>query len=139
MKLGKILDEAKKANKSSPSGESKNSSFVSDKVFNELGERLKSTPQIVKQVKAVILWNVKGKSSSKHWTVDLKNGNGFVKEGKHGKPDVTITIGDQDYVNLVLGKLNPQQAFMSGKLKLKGNMSVAMKLDKVIGAQRSKL
>ena len=69
----------------------------------------------------------------------MKNGAGFVKEGEHGKADVTITISDSDYVDLVSGKLNPQQAFMGGKLKLKGNMQVAMKLDKVIGKKKANL
>ncbi|PAA69637.1 hypothetical protein BOX15_Mlig019370g1 [Macrostomum lignano] len=45
-----------------------------------------------------------------------------------GKADVTITISDQDLVQLMLGKLNPQQAFFSGKLKMQGNMGLAMKL-----------
>ena len=36
-------------------------------------------------------------------------------------------------MNIVAGKMNPQMAFMSGKLKIKGDMGLAMKLQKVIG------
>ena len=34
---------------------------------------------------------------------------------------------DDDFVQLALGKLNPQTAFMKGKMKIKGNMKAALK------------
>ena len=76
------------------------------------------------------------------WVVDLKNGSGSVKPGKAAKADLTLTVSDDDFVALAEGKLNPQQAFMRGKLKLKGNMGLAMKLGTVIqaaGKGKSKL
>jgi len=68
----------------------------------------------------------------KSWTVDLKNGNGSVKQGKaEGKPDCTITIKGEDLVAMATGKLNGQTAFMQGKLKIGGNMAFAMKLGQI--------
>jgi 3-hydroxyacyl-CoA dehydrogenase/3a,7a,12a-trihydroxy-5b-cholest-24-enoyl-CoA hydratase len=61
------------------------------------------------------------------WTVDLKNGSGSIKNGKEGKADATFALVDQDAVDLFDGKLNPQTAFMQGKMKIKGNMQAAMK------------
>ncbi len=61
------------------------------------------------------------------WTVDLKNGNGSIQDGKQGKADATFALLDNDAVDLFSGKLNPQTAFMQGKLKIKGNMQAAMK------------
>ena len=61
------------------------------------------------------------------WTVDLKNGNGSIAEGKQGKADATFALVDNDAVDLFSGKLNPQTAFMQGKLKIKGNMQAALK------------
>ena len=61
------------------------------------------------------------------WTIDLKNGNGSIKEGKEGKADATFSMLDNDAADLFSGKLNPQNAFMQGKLKIKGNMQAALK------------
>ena len=55
-----------------------------------------------------------------------------------GKADCIINLGDDTFADLADGKLNGQKAFMSGKLKVKGNIMLATKLDAVLKAQKSK-
>ena len=65
------------------------------------------------------------------WVVDLKN-EAKVSEGASDAAECTITVAAQDFLDINNGKLNGQVAFMSGKLKIKGDMSKAMKLQQVL-------
>lgn len=95
--------------------------FQSVLVFNEISKRLDASK--VNKVGKKFLFNIKSDDGKeqKSWLVDLTSGSGSVKEGSDSdKADCTITIKDSDFVKLTLGKLNPQSAFMTGKLKVKG-------------------
>ena len=91
---------------------------------------------IVKKAKAVIKFVIK-EDAENPWILDLKTGNGKVEQGD-GKADVTFTMADADFVAMSEGKLDGQSAFMSGKLKLKGNMAIAMRLSSVLGSAGSR-
>ena len=86
------------------------------------------------KVKGTYLFAVKTKAGKDaFWTIDLKNGTGSVASGKTlDKTDCTLTLGEEDLVLLLTGKLNAQQAFMKGKLKIAGNMGVATKLSELM-------
>jgi putative sterol carrier protein len=43
-----------------------------------------------------------------------------------------VAATDADFLAIVNGKLNPQMAFMSGKLKVQGDMGLAMKLQQLL-------
>jgi len=80
--------------------------------------------------------NTEGKEES--WTIDLKK-EGKVYLGKaKPKADVTIILNDDVFVQLAEGKLDGQKAFMTGKLKTKGNMMLAIKLDGVLKTAKAK-
>lgn len=61
------------------------------------------------------------------YEIDLKNGQGSTKKGKPAAADATFTMTDEDFEAVCMGKLNPQIAFMQGKMKIKGNMAKASK------------
>uniref|UniRef100_A0A8C2Z9N2 Hydroxysteroid (17-beta) dehydrogenase 4 n=1 Tax=Cyclopterus lumpus TaxID=8103 RepID=A0A8C2Z9N2_CYCLU len=107
----------------------------SELVFAEIGRRINdSGSELVKKVNAVFAWEItKDGKSAAEWTVDLKNGSGSLRRGApSGKADVTLTVSDEDFVEVVQGRLNPQKAFFSGKLKVRGNIMLSQKLEVIL-------
>jgi len=64
------------------------------------------------------------------WKVDVDDGTVTVAEGA-GDADVTISTSQETFEKIVAGELNPTSAYMTGKLKIKGDMGAAMKLQKL--------
>jgi putative sterol carrier protein len=62
--------------------------------------------------------------------IDGKNGNTVTNDD--GAADCTLKVSLSDFVDMVEGRLNGMNAFMSGKLKVEGDMSIAMKLQSII-------
>ncbi len=62
------------------------------------------------------------------WHAVIKDGACSVKEGAVTDPNLTLQMGAQDWLDMTTGKQSGQMLFMSGKLKLKGDMGLAMKL-----------
>uniref|UniRef100_A0A7N6AQT0 Hydroxysteroid (17-beta) dehydrogenase 4 n=1 Tax=Anabas testudineus TaxID=64144 RepID=A0A7N6AQT0_ANATE len=107
----------------------------SELVFAEIGRRIKDLgSEMVKKVNAVFGWEItKDGRPAAQWTIDLKNGSGSLHKGSYsGKVDVTFTVSDEDFMEVVQGKLNPQKAFFSGKLKVRGNIMLSQKLEVIL-------
>ena len=64
------------------------------------------------------------------WTVRVADGSVTVDEGDTGG-DCTISTSAETFEKVVKGEQNPTAAYMSGKLKIKGDMGAAMKLQKL--------
>jgi putative sterol carrier protein len=65
------------------------------------------------------------------WTVDVQDGKVDVEQDGDAEPDVTIATSEETFQKLVSGEQNPTTAYMTGKLKIKGDMGAAMKLQKL--------
>lgn len=93
--------------------------------------RLKEKPELVEKINSSYKFLVSGDAGGT-WFVDLTTpGGAITQEDKEAK--CTVTITDENLVAIVNGKLNAQMAFMSGKLKVAGDMALAMKLTALFG------
>jgi putative sterol carrier protein len=89
-------------------------------------------PAKMKGVTAVYQFDLSGDNGGVfHAVVD--DGKANVIEGAHDSPNITISMTAEDFDSMLEGKLNATSAFMAGKLKVKGDMSLAMKLQSLLG------
>jgi putative sterol carrier protein len=93
--------------------------------FEEMPRRFR--PDKASGVNATIQYDIGGDQGGT-WHAVIKDSTCSVNPGAAASPNLTLTMSAQDWLDMVSGKLSGQMAFMSGKLKLKGDMGLAMKI-----------
>ncbi|XP_065657903.1 sterol carrier protein 2 isoform X3 [Hydra vulgaris] len=109
------------------------STFKSDVIFKEIEKRFScEADSMKKEFNAVYCFELQKEENVGVWTIDLKTA-AVIYRGKNCelKADCTIKMTDEDCFKMMIGQLNPQTAFLQGKLKISGNMAMAMKLQKL--------
>ena len=85
-------------------------------------------PEKAQGVNSVIHFKFTGTEAG-DWNAIIKDGKVAVAQGApEDKPNMTLTADSQDYVKIFTGELDGMQAFMQGKIKLAGDLNLAMKL-----------
>lgn len=84
-------------------------------------------PEKAAGLDAVIQFKFTGAEAG-DWYAVIKDGKVEVSKGEHASPKMTLTADSADYVKIFTGELDGMQAFMQGKLKLAGDLNLAMKL-----------
>lgn len=84
-------------------------------------------PNTAKGLSATIQFNLTGESGGRWW-LRIRDGRAEAGEGTAANPNVTILMDATEWVDMVLGRLNHQMAFMDGRLQISGDTALAMKL-----------
>ena len=84
-------------------------------------------PDKAQGVDAIIQFKFTGAEPGE-WVAAIKDGKVDVSRGTAPSPRMTLTADSSDYVKIFTGELDGMQAFMQGKLKLAGDLNLAMKL-----------
>lgn len=106
--------------------------MTAEQIFNEkIAQKLSANADKVKTIKAIYQFELMGDAPSS-WTIDLTKDKDFVSSGANAQANCTVTIKLQDLSDIIEKKLNPQMAFMTGKLKVKGDMGLALKLGSIL-------
>ncbi|NWS42165.1 HSDL2 protein, partial [Probosciger aterrimus] len=97
------------------------------------------TEEYVRTTQGVFQFELSGDEGGT-WYIDLKTKGGSAGSGNPPlKADVVMSMSSTDFVKMFTGKLKPTLAFMTGKLRIKGNMALAIKLEKMLTQLSSKL
>lgn len=97
--------------------------------FEGLAVKLNAKPEIIAGMNCAYQFRV----ADAAWNVRLADGKASVAEEEAPSPNCTITMAEADFLDLLSGKLNGQMAFLTGKLKVVGDMGLALKLGSFIG------
>ena len=84
-------------------------------------------PEKAQGVDAVVQFKFTGAEAGE-WVAAIKEGKVDVSRGTHPSPRMTLTADSSDYLKNFIGELDGMQAFMQGKIKLAGDLNLAMKL-----------
>ncbi|KAN0093038.1 SCP2 sterol-binding domain containing protein [Tylopilus felleus] len=120
--------------------------FRSADILDELSKhfgRLPDAERAAQVKKTAAIFEIRVKNADKQeavFTIDLKD-QGSIYAGPvraPGKPGVVLIMSDDTFADIASGKMDGQKAFMTGKLKSKGNLMLATKLGAVLGATKAK-
>jgi len=84
-------------------------------------------PERIEGMSNTYVFDIEGAGA---WTVAIADGAIEVTEGI-GDGDCTFSASEESFARIVAGEQNPTTAYMTGKLKIKGDMGAAMKLQKI--------
>jgi putative sterol carrier protein len=66
------------------------------------------------------------------WSVRVGEGSLTVEQGLAADADVTVTASAADWMAIVEGRMDPQLAYLTKKLRVSGNLQLALRLREVV-------
>lgn len=92
---------------------------------------LKSDPTKVQGITGIFLFDLSGEGGGKY-AVGIKDGVISMEDPAKVTPNVTLAMAAQDLIAMANGQLNPVSAFMQGKIRISGDMALAMRMQSIL-------
>jgi putative sterol carrier protein len=92
-------------------------------------------PERAEGMDATVQFDLKGDQGGE-WVVTIENNSCQVEQGTTVDPSLTFSAQAQDALDVLSGKMDPMGAFMRGKLRLSGDMGLAMRLAKLFDVKK---
>lgn len=102
-----------------------------EKIWIEIDRIANENPDLIKELNATYLFDINGEESGKYG-LKFIDGTAEVLQGNKQDVDCTLSMNVDNFKKLLLGNLNATTAFMTGRLKVKGNIGLALKLENVL-------
>src|SRR5690349_7683989 len=100
-----------------------------DDVLNSMPARFQ--PENCRDLKGRIYWIVDQGSNKRHFVVHVDSGTFKIEPGESDSWDLKLEASEETYVRLSSNSLSGMVAMLSGRLKVRGNMLLAAKLDRI--------
>jgi putative sterol carrier protein len=107
----------------------KNSSV--EEIFQEIEKVLNANPEPIKGREIVYQFDLSGDDAGSY-QLQIADGKAKVEKGTPVEAACALQMSDSNFRQFLLGNLNGTAAFMTGKLKIKGNIGEAMKLENML-------
>jgi putative sterol carrier protein len=101
-------------------------------IEQKIPAKVKAAPEVGQAINGPVAFDLSGEGGGQ-WTIDLSTAEAPVTEGVADNAKVTLLMTATDFASMIHGELDAQKAFLTGQLKVKGDMGAALKLGKLIG------
>ena len=81
-------------------------------------------PEKAEGLDVVVQFNFTGKEAG-DWFATIRDGKCTIEQGVHSSPTMTLTANSDEYIKVVTGELNGMQAYLQGKIKVAGDLTLA--------------
>ncbi|MFD1032872.1 SCP2 sterol-binding domain-containing protein [Metaplanococcus flavidus] len=96
--------------------------------MKQIEKEINSNPEPISGMDTVYQFEIDGET----YQMELKDGNAKVLENAEADPNCTLIMSANNFHKFLAGKLNGMTAFMTGKLKIQGDMTKALKLENIV-------
>ena len=87
-------------------------------------------PEKAGDLQATIQIKLSGEGAS-DWAIKIAEGTIAVNEGEADSPEMTLYMDAADYIALIRGEANPMSLFAAGRVRLEGDMGLALKFQQM--------
>ena len=101
-------------------------------IWKEIAVQADEHPEHFQGITATYVVTVKTKEGEENNTLIINDGTYEIKEDAADNADCTLSLNENNFKKLLQGNLNTTTAFMTGKLKVKGNIGLALKLEQTL-------
>ncbi|MBM4324077.1 MAG: SCP2 sterol-binding domain-containing protein [Deltaproteobacteria bacterium] len=105
--------------------------MTTKEIFNEMQKRMDADPAKLAGITGVFQFDIGGADAG-IYVLSIGDGKAVVSEGASPSANITIIMASSDFDDMVGGRLDPMAAFMGGKLKVQGDMMLAMQLQSLL-------